>query len=175
MINDGVFQVSQLMGIILHQGELLEWLKIKTICPHCQRKLTAKELRLHPERQLLIEEERIIELFQEVQISSEEQRWRHAALDGWNIIELVLNAVYKEHFKENKPKSLAFHEVIQKLEPFLPNSSVTTKALNKARRARNKIHEGSPDPTPRDAKQILSCASQLCTLYNIPVDKLLKM
>ncbi len=117
-------------------------------------------------------EQSIFQLMRDAAASHDAECWRHAAIEGWTVIEALLSAIYEKHFGEPKPIELSYTKVIRKIKPHLPWEKLSEGMLLKSLKARNDIYPASEDPDPEDAEMIIAVAMQLCGYLNVELDEL---
>jgi hypothetical protein len=119
------------------------------------------ELGIGVEFKQKISEESLLRWVRDAMTSHEESRFRHAAIEGWTVLEALLGILFRVYFKESKPIHLSYLQLIQYMAPHLPEENVILSMLNQAYSLRNRIYPGSDDPTSSAAEQIIESALEL--------------
>ncbi len=108
-----------------------------------------------------LSEESLLRWVRDAMTSHEESRYRHAAIEGWTVLESLLGILFRVYFKESKPLHLSYLQMIQYMAPYLPEDGVILSLLNQAFSIRNRIFIGSDDPTSAAAEQIIEASLEL--------------
>ena len=119
-----------------------------------------------------LHEQSIFQLMRDAAASYDASQWRHAAVEGWTVIEALLSAVFERHYGKPKPIELSYTKTIRQIRPHLPWDRLSEGMLLKSLKARNMIYPTSLDPKPEEAEKIIAVAMQLCHFLKVGLDEL---
>ncbi|MFX1475984.1 MAG: RING finger protein, partial [Promethearchaeota archaeon] len=119
-----------------------------------------------------LHEQSIFQLTKDALASYGIGRWRHAAIEGWTVIEALLSAEFERHYQRPKPIEMPYTKVIRHLRAHLPWDKFSEGMLLKSLKVRERIYPASPDPKPEEAEKIIAVALQLCQHLDVGLDEL---